>query len=434
MAVLIQQHSTPQLQLGPAPAPCLRPPVPQPTSAPSSAEVSPVNLSEQLQQQLQQQHLQQQQLQQQQLQQQQLQQQQRAHESQCQTAASDLAEELPQKLGPFLSGECIRLRKGDVNYQLLGPPTAPLVVCLHGLNGSISSFSYFAPLLVQAGFRVLCFDLYGFGLSASPSGRLDLETYIEQVRSLLDALRVPSDQKVNFLGFSMGGVVAVEYANRYPQRIDKLLLVSPGGLMQKSETPCQPLLFGCLRTRCGDCLLHVATALALCCSCCIRRYLGRGDKLQKSFTPDVREPEKFKRESQETGERFLWNVKRSVNSYLRALRRMPLWEDDFKNAYDTLARGSVPVLFIWGDSDCTVPLYEAEAEVKNIFGPHGVSCVQIEDAGHGLLMEDATKVAAFAIKWFSGANDSSWQQVLSHWRLAAQDGSLPGPTALGSAV
>ena len=37
------------------------------------------------------------------------------------------------------------------------------------------------PLLLGAGFRVLLFDLYGFGLSAAPRGRLDLEVYVLQV-------------------------------------------------------------------------------------------------------------------------------------------------------------------------------------------------------------------------------------------------------------
>ncbi|CAJ1402487.1 unnamed protein product [Effrenium voratum] len=326
---------------------------------------------------------------------------------------------LPDKVNsaPFVQGQRIRLKKGEVNYQLLGPPTAPVVLCLHGLNGALSSFEGLMPLLVQS-FRVLCFDLYGFGLSAAPSGRLDIDAYVGQVQELLDALM--PNEKVFLLGFSMGGCVAVEFTNRFPERVERLLLVAPGGLLQRSKTPCQPLLFGCLRTRLGGCLLSAATLLACCSSCCVRRNL-RGDKLADRFELDVREPEKFKGVSRQNGERFLWNLHRSVNSYLRVLRRMPLWADDFKECYVTLAKGSTPLLFLWGDSDCTVPFCEAEEEVRQIFAPNGVSCCMLPEAGHGLLLEDAAQVAHCATAWFSDLQDPAWQQCLARWRLRSPD-------------
>mmetsp|Transcript_41548 Transcript_41548/g.51156 ORF Transcript_41548/g.51156 Transcript_41548/m.51156 type:complete len:361 (+) Transcript_41548:66-1148(+) len=322
------------------------------------------------------------------------------------------------KSSPFLRGARLHLPKGDVNYQLLEPHAehAPLVVCLHGLNGSVSSFGRLSPLLVQAGFRVLVFDLYGFGLSSSPSGRLDVEIYVDQVLQLLEGLKIPSSEKIFLLGFSMGGVIAVEFTNRFPERVERLLLVAPGGLLQRSKTPCKPLLFGCLRTRLGGCLLAFATLLACCCSCCVKRSL-RGDKLANRFELDVREPVKFKDVSLENGERFLWNFHRSVNSYLRVLRRMPLWCEDFEDSYAVLAKGTTPVLFIWGDSDCTVPYSEAEPEVRKLFAPRGVSCCMLPDSGHGLLLEDAVQVGHYAAAWFSDLKDPTWKNCLDHWKL-----------------
>lgn len=334
----------------------------------------------------------------------------------------------PSKSSPFLRGECLRLPKGEVNYQLHEPhlphaensanSAAPLVVCLHGLNGSVSSFAKISPLLVQTGFRVLVFDLYGFGLSASPSGRLDVEIYVDQVVKLLEGLKVPSTEKIFLLGFSMGGVIAVEFTNRFPERVRRLLLVAPGGLLQRSKTPCKPLLFGCLRTRLGGCLLAAATLLACCCSCCVKRSL-RGDKLANRFELDVREPVKFKDVSRENGERFLWNFHRSVNVYLRVLRRMPLWCEDFQDSYEALAKGRTPVLFLWGDSDCTVPYSEAEHEVRKLFAPRGVSCCMLPESGHGLLMEDAVQVSHYAAAWFCDLKDPTWKSCLDHWRLQA---------------
>jgi len=337
----------------------------------------------------------------------------------------------PEDASPFVRGQCVRLKSGEVNYQLSGPRNGPLVVCIHGLNGSISSFAYLVPWLCQAGLQVLCFDLYGFGLSASSwPGRLDLEKYVEQVRALLEALRIPQ-QRVSILGFSMGGVIAVEFVNRFPERILRLLLVAPGGLMQMSATPCRPLLFGCLRKRWGGCLTAFATLLACCCSFCVRRYLGTDDKLSSKFQPDVREPENFRLESRQNGQRILWNVPRTVNSYLRVLQRMPLWEDDFEESYVRLAEGGVPVLLLWGTGDCTVPVEECIQKVRKIMGPCGASLIKVPEAGHGLMLEDAPQVANIASAWFSESADPSWLQFLHHWRIFPSAATPPLPQTMG---
>lgn len=331
-----------------------------------------------------------------------------------------------QKLedGPFLRGKSVRLPKGLVNYCLEGPEfPAPLVVCIHGLNGSIATFSNFQPLLCKAGFRTLTFDLYGFGLSASPYGRLDNTTYVDQVHGLLEAIGVPPEEKVLLLGFSMGGVIAVEFVRRFPEKVKRLLLVAPGGLLQRSQTPCRPLLFGCLRGRFGCGLLYFATMLACCCSCVIRRRCSP-EKLADRFQIDVREPDNFRDLSQQNGERCLWNLSRSVNSYLRVLKRMPLWEEDFEDAYTELAASNIPLLFIWGDNDGTIPLCEVEDKVKQIFGPKGVSCIQIPGGCHGMLTEDAGAVANCAAAFFHDLQDPAWKQCLAMWRLPSKHESV----------
>lgn len=327
---------------------------------------------------------------------------------------------------PFQRGQQVKLPRGMVNYQLEGPPApAPLVVLIHGLNGAISSFASLTPLLVSAGLRVLSFDLFGFGLSAAPSGRLDLETYVDQLYCLLQALSVK--EQVLILGFSMGGVVAVEFANRFPGMVAKLLLLAPGGLMKRERTPCKPLLFGCLRERWGGCLLCAATCLACCCSCCVRRYCGKGEQLAEKFEPDVREPDNFQHVAQLNGERFLWDLKRSVNSYLRVLRRMPLWEEDFRDAYAALSQSSVPVLFVWGSSDCTVPFQHCKAELCKLFGHRQTSVLLIPEAGHGVMLEDAELVAAYAAAWFQNTQDPGWRQLLQQTRFAPTPGATSSP-------
>jgi len=328
---------------------------------------------------------------------------------------------------PFVQGSTASLPSGKVNYTLSdGPPSAPLLVCVHGLNGAVSSFQHLEPLLTQGGLRVLLFDLYGFGASASPRGRLDLLTYVEQLAGLLDVLRPEGAQKVHLLGYSMGGVIAVEFARRYPQRVSRLLLVAPGGLLAREGTPCAPLLFKGLRGPCGCSVLALATCAAMVCSCWVRRALSKG----LWFQPDVRQPELYHDVSRENTRRFAHDPSRSVNSYLRALRRMPLWQEDARHVYAGFARGPVPVLFLWGAEDCVVPHCEAQEDIVALFGKRGASCVRLEGAGHGLLLEEADQVAGCAQAWFSDSQDPEWLECLRSFRLAEPtEAPLSAPVA-----
>lgn len=332
---------------------------------------------------------------------------------------------------PFIRGELAHLARGEVNYTLRGPPAAPLVVCVHGLHGSLSTFASLEPQLVAFGFRVLVFDLYGFGLSAAPrGGRLDHSAYAEQLASLLDALQVGPQEPVLLLGYSMGGLVAMEFTNRWPQRVRRLLLVAPAGLLQREDAPCKSLL-KCLRGRCGCCVQHLAAVLMCCCSCIVGRALS-GDRHARTFEPDVREPGKFIEHSQRTLDQFRWDARRSVASYLRVLRLMPLWKGD-SELYEQLARAGVPVLFLWGGDDQTVPWSEAEDSVVRIFGPGGAtSCVLLPGAGHGMVHEDASEVAKHAAAWFGDVQDPAWRQCLQRFLLPKPEQGEREAAVLGS--
>lgn len=337
----------------------------------------------------------------------------------------------------FRAGQIVKLAKGEVNYILVGPPApAPLVVCVHGLNGSVASFDKLVPCLLAHGLRVLLYDLYGFGLSANPKGRLDLELLCAQLAALLDAVIGKVHAPVFLLGYSMGGVIATSFAMRYQHRIARLLLVSPAGLLQKSETSCQTLIFCGLRRMWGGCLLSCIGCLAYICAPCGRRWLRKHPEML--FEPDVREPEKFKEITSLNTERFVLNFGRSVTSYLGALRNLPLWEDDFADTYAALARSQTPVLFLWGEHDMTVPWEEVRDVLIKDFASYGNSCILINGAGHGLCLEDPSHVAECAAAWIHNSSDPSWLACLETYKLSGslhQTGRLsqpPHPQVMGA--
>lgn len=110
---------------------------------------------------------------------------------------------------------------GDLAAMEAGTGT-PLVM-LHGLGATKISFLPTVPVLARR-HRVVALDLPGFGDSDKPLGSYDAPFMAERVRAALDALGL---DRTHLLGHSMGGRVALEVAFDHPQRIDRLILMTP---------------------------------------------------------------------------------------------------------------------------------------------------------------------------------------------------------------
>jgi pimeloyl-ACP methyl ester carboxylesterase len=73
-------------------------------------------------------------------------------------------------------------------------------------------------------FKVIEFDLRGYGLSARPVQVYSMEEWADDIAALFDAIGV---EKAHVHGTSMGGIVAIALAHRHPDKIDKLILDCP---------------------------------------------------------------------------------------------------------------------------------------------------------------------------------------------------------------
>ena len=125
------------------------------------------------------------------------------------------------------------------HYPVVRIGSGPLVLMLHGFDSCHLEFRRLVPLL-QADHSLVIPDLYGFGFCPRHGEQpVNPEMVLHHLAALLDAL--PSDQPLGVIGASMGGSVAMELARRYPDRINKLLLLSPAGLDGK-PMPVPPLL------------------------------------------------------------------------------------------------------------------------------------------------------------------------------------------------
>ena len=111
-----------------------------------------------------------------------------------------------------------------------GPRDAPAVVMLHGFGSSLHTWEPWAQTL-SATHRVIRFDLPGFGLTgADPTGDYTDARTVAMLGALLDRLGVA---RASVVGNSLGGKIAWMFAAKQPERVDKLVLISPDGFASR---------------------------------------------------------------------------------------------------------------------------------------------------------------------------------------------------------
>ena len=91
------------------------------------------------------------------------------------------------------------------------------------IGGAVSAHEGYATITpgLSKHYRVLDYDHRGYGSSDRPAQRYTLDTWSDDLDGLMDALGL---ERAHIHGGSMGSFIAVNFAARYPERVDKLLL------------------------------------------------------------------------------------------------------------------------------------------------------------------------------------------------------------------
>ncbi|WP_437949319.1 alpha/beta hydrolase [Sorangium sp. So ce296] len=122
----------------------------------------------------------------------------------------------------------VSTRFGATHVLVAGPEHAPPLVCVHGaMASSAHLLPELGPLLTR--FRVYAVDVIGQSVK-SADVRVPVEgpAYAEWLTDVLDALGLP---RAHLLGVSWGGFVALRMAEIAPSRINRLVLIVPGGVV-----------------------------------------------------------------------------------------------------------------------------------------------------------------------------------------------------------
>lgn len=104
--------------------------------------------------------------------------------------------------------------------------TGPTVVLIHGMAGSLDTWDPVFSSLARS-CDVIALDLPGHGSSSRLRGDFSLGSLASAVRDVMDSLHVDA---ATIVGHSLGGGIAMQFIYQFPERCERLVLVSSGGL------------------------------------------------------------------------------------------------------------------------------------------------------------------------------------------------------------
>jgi pimeloyl-ACP methyl ester carboxylesterase len=254
----------------------------------------------------------------------------------------------------------IRLSRGDVHYELTGPPSCPqpgcpLVVLVAGFAVPMVVWDATVPALVEAGFLVLRFDLYGRGRSARPRIEYRPALFAEQIWELVTRLELP--HRFDMVASSMGGAIAAAFAAGHPGALDRVVLVGPAGLSHDF-----PPTVTLVRTPGLGKWYFTSRFREL-----MLDHLQDNVRANVCVYPKVLA--EFRRQLEVPG---------SAQAMFSTLRHTVL--ADARDDFQTLGRRHLRTLAIWGMEDRLVPFDETVRELRQLI-PH-LKVARIAGAAH----------------------------------------------------
>jgi 3-oxoadipate enol-lactonase len=115
----------------------------------------------------------------------------------------------------------VRVEDGELHYEIEGD--GPVVTMIHPGLWDSRTWDPQVSALVEAGYRVLRYDVRGYGRSSRPTGTP--YSHVRDLLGLLDGLDVPM---CAIVGCSMGGEIAVDFTLSHPSRVGALVLAAAG--------------------------------------------------------------------------------------------------------------------------------------------------------------------------------------------------------------
>lgn len=245
----------------------------------------------------------------------------------------------------------------DINYIVEGEGEP--VIVLHGWGANINTVLPIVNILKDR-YKVYALDLPGFGESEEPKEPISSFEYAKIVK---DFIVDEGIEKASFIGHSFGGKLSIIMGSKYPDMVNKIVLIDSAGLIPKRGI---------------DYYVKVYSFKSL-------RFIYKNFFF---WLKDDKRMEKFYKKFGSTDYRDSSGVMRKILVIVVN-----------ENLKDLLKDIKAPTLIIWGDEDTDTPLYMAKTMEKEI---KDSGLVVLEGAGHYSYLDDYYTFRAVINAFFNG--------------------------------
>jgi pimeloyl-ACP methyl ester carboxylesterase len=282
-------------------------------------------------------------------------------------------------MGPTIATHSLRLHGHEVCYRTAGE-RGPLVLLVHGITSCAAAWDPVTELLARD-HRVLVPDLLGHGESAKPRGDYSLGAHAAGLRDLMIAL---GEERATVVGHSLGGGIAMQFAYQFAQRVERLALVSSGGLGREVGL----LLRAAALPGAAQVLPFVSAPWLLDAGAAVARALGKiGLKAGSDLSGMAQGIATLG--SREARAAFIATVQSVIDPGGQRV-----------NASDRLyLAAEVPTLIVWGERDPMIPVAHARAAHAAMPGSR---LELFERAGHFPFHDDPARFAAVLGDFIAG--------------------------------
>ena len=276
-------------------------------------------------------------------------------------------------------GEWAHISDGNIFYRWFHPEIEhrkeEIVILVHGFSTPSFVWGGVIDNFCDSGFEVLVYDHFGRGFSERPKTNYDKELYVRSLKDLIDDQGIKN--KVNLVGYSMGGPIVGYFAEKYPEFTKSISLIAPAGFQQAmsgvNSWTIKPII--------GEWFWHVFS----------NKIYGVGRMSETSYSDDplsINEKE------------FLVNFNKQLafkgftESLLSTVRHFNLL--DCRRMYKNVGNLNIPTFVAWGKNDGVVP-YSSSKNLKECI-PNS-ELLTIEEGTHDITYRQPTEVGN-AIKNF----------------------------------
>jgi pimeloyl-ACP methyl ester carboxylesterase len=287
----------------------------------------------------------------------------------------------------------IELHGHRVIYRIAGD--GPPVVLIHGMVNSSKHWENVALRLADR-YTVVAPDLLGHGDSAAVRGDYSLGAHACSIRDLLTTIGI---ERATIVGHSLGGGIAMQFFYQFPQRVERLALISSGGLGHEVS----PMLRGAA-------LPGASAGIWLVANRRVRDAIERtGERMRARGSRRgvyLQAVGRAMRPLQEAAAR---------QAFLQTLRAVVDVRGQHVSAVDRLyLLGGLPTLIIWGERDNTIPIQHGLAAHERIPDSRFVT---LPKAAHFPNIEDPEGLADALLDWLDSTEpglieDSEWGQIV----------------------